>query len=72
LECCLPLITFLDTDIIISQVYIELGEVLHALELMDQVVDEGEGVSILSHDGINSLIFLDKVEHTILFLDEED
>jgi hypothetical protein len=39
---------------------------------MDEIVDEGEGVSILLHDGVECSIVLDKVELTILLLDEED
>jgi hypothetical protein len=35
LECCFPLIAFSNADIVISPSYIELGEVLHAFELMD-------------------------------------
>jgi hypothetical protein len=68
----LPLITFSAADIIVSPLYIELGEVLCALESMYEIVDEGEGVSILSHDGIECSIVLDEAELTILLFDEED
>jgi hypothetical protein len=51
-ECGLPLITLSDAYIIVSLSYVELGEVLHALESMDEITDEGEGVSIFLHDGI--------------------
>jgi hypothetical protein len=46
-----PLITF-SNNIIVSPSYIELGEVSHTLELMYKIVNEGEGVSILLHDGV--------------------
>jgi hypothetical protein len=68
----LPLISLSDADIIVSPSYIKLGEVSCALELMDEIVDEGEGVSIFSRDGIECSIVLDEVELTILLLDEED
>jgi hypothetical protein len=48
-------------DIIVSPLYIKLGQVLCSLELMYKVVDEGEGVLIFSCDGIECLIVLDKV-----------
>jgi hypothetical protein len=35
LECCHPLVALSDTDIIVSPVHIELGEVAHTLEAMD-------------------------------------
>jgi hypothetical protein len=38
--------------IVVSLVYIELGEVTCTLELMDEVINEGERISILSCDGI--------------------
>jgi hypothetical protein len=67
----LLLIALSDADIIVSPSYIELGEVLHTFESMDEIVDEGEGVLILSRDGIECSIFLDEAEFTILLLDEE-
>jgi hypothetical protein len=39
---------------------------------MDEIVDEGEGVSILSRDGVECSIVLDKAELTILLLDKKD
>jgi hypothetical protein len=39
---------------------------------MDEIVDEGEGVSIFSHDGVECSIVLDKAELTILLLDKKD
>jgi hypothetical protein len=69
LKGSLPLITLSDMDIIVS---LELGEVSCALESMDEIIDEGEGVSIFSRDGIECSIVLDEAELTILLLDEED
>jgi hypothetical protein len=72
LKGSLPLIALSDANIIVSPSYIELGEVSRALESMDEIVDEGEGVSIFSHDGVECSIVLDEAELTILLLDEED
>jgi hypothetical protein len=57
---------------IVSPSYIKLGEVSRALESMDEIINEGEGVSIFSRDGIECSIVLDEAELTILLLDEED
>jgi hypothetical protein len=67
-----PLIALSDADIIVSPSYVKLGEVLRALESMDEIVDEGEGVSIFSCDGVECSIVLDEAELTILLLDEEN
>jgi hypothetical protein len=68
----LPLIALSDADIIVSPSYIKLGEVSRALELMDEIVDEGEGVPIFSRDGVECSIVLDEAELTILLLDKKD
>jgi hypothetical protein len=71
-ECSLPLIALSDADIIVSPSYVELGEVSHALESMDEIINEGEGVLIFSCDGIECSIVLDEAELTILLLDTKD
>jgi hypothetical protein len=71
-EGSLPLIALSEVDIIVFPLYIKLGEVLCTLELMYEIVDEGEGVSIFSRDGIECSIVLDEADLTILLLDEED
>jgi hypothetical protein len=43
-ECSLPLIVCLNANIISSPLYIDVGEVLHTLESMYEVIDEGVGV----------------------------
>jgi hypothetical protein len=50
-----PLIAFSDMDITVSLSDIELGEVSCTLESMDEIVNQGEGVSIFSCDGIECL-----------------
>jgi hypothetical protein len=39
---------------------------------MDKVINEGEQISILPGDHIQSLVVLDKVKLSILLFDEED
>jgi hypothetical protein len=45
-ESGLPLITFLDLNVIIPPLYIELGEQVVPSQVIDKIVNEGEGVSI--------------------------
>jgi hypothetical protein len=59
-------------DIIVSPTYVELCEVSHTLESMDEIINEGEGVSIFSRDGVECSIVLDEAELTILLLDKKD
>jgi hypothetical protein len=68
LKGSLPLIALSDADIIVSPSYIELGEVLCTFELIDEIINEGEGVLIFSCDGIECSIVLYEVELTILLL----
>jgi hypothetical protein len=71
LKHCLPLVALSNADIVVSPSHIKLGEVLHALESMDEIVNEWKGVSIFSCD-VECSIVLNKMELTILLLDEED
>ena len=45
-EGCLPLMSILDADIVVSPLDVKLGEVFYILEFIDEVRDEGEGVGI--------------------------
>jgi hypothetical protein len=71
-ECGLPLIAFMDADIVVPPADVELGEVSRVLEPMDEVVDEGERIAILPGDHVQSSVVLDKAELSIFLLDEED
>ena len=44
----LPLVAFANANIVVAPANVELREVLRAFETMDEVVDEGEGVAVLS------------------------
>src|SRR3979490_1871806 len=69
---CFPFIPFFYPHIVIPPADIELGEVLHAFESVDEVVNEGKGIAILSGDQIERTIVLDKAKLSVLLLDEED
>jgi hypothetical protein len=62
----------MDADIIVPPVDVELGEVSRVLELMDEVVNEGEWIVILPGDHVQSSVVLDEAELSIFLLHEED
>jgi hypothetical protein len=63
---------FLDTDVVVSPTNVELGEVLGALESVDDIRDEGERVPVLDCDLVELPIVLHKAELAVLLLDKED
>jgi hypothetical protein len=67
-----PFITFLYPHIVIPPADVELGEVLRAFESVDEVVNEGKGVAILSGDQVERAIVLDKAKPSVFLLDDED
>ncbi|KAG5335719.1 hypothetical protein C0989_000561 [Termitomyces sp. Mn162] len=72
LESDLPLVSILDMHIVVAPPDVQFSEVLHTLEVVDELGDEGEGVAILYCHGIENLIILNQLEQTILLLDEGD
>src|SRR3981189_1051455 len=69
---CFPFIAFFYPHIVISPADVELGEVLRAFKSVDEVVNEGKGVAILSGDQIERSVVLHKAKPSILLFDEED
>ena len=70
-EGSFPLVTFLDSDIVISPSYIKLGEDLGVFKFVDEVGNQGEGVCISDSVTIEISVVLARSETSILFLDEE-
>ncbi|KAG5334194.1 hypothetical protein C0989_004080 [Termitomyces sp. Mn162] len=71
-ESSLPLISLLNAHIIVTPLDIQLSEVLHTLEVVNELGDEGERVTVLHCHGIEYLIVLNQSEGAILLFDEED
>ncbi|KAG5732064.1 hypothetical protein E4T56_gene18820 [Termitomyces sp. T112] len=71
-EGCLPLISFLNMHIVVTPPDVQLSEVLHAAEVVDELRDEGEGVTVLYYYGVEYLVVLYQLEGAILLFDEED
>jgi len=72
LKCCLPLIFLSDPNIVVTPSNIQLGEVLHIMELVDELWDEGNRVLILDCHCIQGLIVLYQPKGTVFLFDEED
>jgi hypothetical protein len=67
-----PFIAFFYPHIVIPPADVELGEVLHAFESVNEVVNEGKGIAILSGNQVERAIVLDKAKSSVLLFDEED
>ena len=69
---CLPFVTLLDADVVISPVDIQLCKVSRSLKAVDQIVYEGEWVPIFMGYHVECTIVLYELEFTILLLNKED
>src|SRR3981189_1413298 len=67
-----PFIAFFYPHVVIPPADVELGEVLRAFESVNEVVNEGKGIAVLSGDQIERAIVLYKAEPSVLLFDEED
>src|SRR3979490_673823 len=67
-----PFIAFFYPHVVIPPADVELGEVLRAFESVNEVVNEGKGIAILSGDQVERAIVLYKAKLSVLLLDEED
>ncbi|KAG5349176.1 hypothetical protein C0989_005448 [Termitomyces sp. Mn162] len=72
LEGSLLLIFLLNVHVVVTPLDIQLSEVLHTLEVVDELRDEGERVTVLHHHDIEYSVVLDQSEGAILLFDEED
>ena len=67
-----PLVTFLNLDIVISPLYVKLGEDLGVFKFVDEVRNQGEGVCISDSMAVEVSVILARSEASILFLNEEE
>ena len=61
----------LHSDLIISELQIQLSEECRTMEFVKQLIDGWDWVSVLDSDGIERLIVHTKVPRTILFFNQE-
>ena len=71
-ESGLPLVAFLDVDIVISPLNIKLGKDFGVFEFVNEVGDQREGICISDGVFIEVAIVLAGSESTVLFLDKEE
>ena len=71
-EGCLPLVSILDVDIVVSPSNIKLGEVFHVLKFVNKVKDEGERIGISDGVLVQVAIVLAGVEFPVLLFDKEE
>ena len=71
LEGSLPLIALLDLDIIVPPPKIQLGEVLCPLELVYELRNERNWITILDGHCVQGSVVLHQPKGAILLLDEE-
>ena len=64
--------TILDSDIVVSPMNVKLGEVVSVFQLVHEVGDEGEGVSVTSGVFVEVPVILARTKFSILFLDKEE
>ena len=61
-----------DSDVVISPLYVKLGEDLGIFEFVNEVRDQREGVCISDSMAVKVSVVLAGLEASILFLDEEE
>ena len=71
-ESGLPLVAFLDADVVVSPSYVKLGKDLGVFEFVDEVRDQREGVRVSDGVFIEVTIVLAGSESAVLFLDKEE
>ena len=73
-ECCFPLVSISDADVVVSPLYIKLGEDLGILYLVNEVLDQWERVGVLDGVGVDISIILAGLEGVrgVLLIDKEE
>ena len=69
---CFPLVTIFDTDVVISLVNIEFGEVVSVFQLVHEVRDEREGVGVMGSVFVEVAVVLAGAEFSVFLLDKEE
>ena len=68
----LPLVAFLNSDIVVSPSYVKLGEDLGIFKFVNEVRNQGEGVCISDSMTVEVSVILARSEASILFFNEEE
>ena len=71
-EGCLPLVSLLYPHVVVTPVDVRIGEDPGPLQLVDELLYQGQGVAILDRAFIQLPVVLDRSKGTILLFDEEE
>ena len=71
-ESCLPLVTILDADVVVSPTNIKLGEVASIFQLVHEVGNERKRVGVTGGIFIEVSVILARTKFSILLLDKEE
>ena len=71
-ERCLPLVSFLHVHVVVSPSDVHLGEDLCALELIDELLDQWQWVTVLDRELIEFPVILDGSQLPIFLFDEKE
>ncbi|SRR6266542_1770351 len=71
-KCSLPLVTFLDANIVEPPSNVELGEVLCSSELRNELWGERKWILVLHGHGVQGTVVLHQTKFAIFFLNKED
>jgi hypothetical protein len=71
-EGSLPLISWLNSDVVVSPVNIKLGEKGAAAEVIDGLQDQGRDIAVLLRPFINRLVVLHWVQLSVFLFDKEE
>ena len=73
-EGCFPSVSILDVDIVVSPLDVKFGEDLGVFHLINEVLDQWEGVGIFDGVGVDVSVILAWLEGVggVLLIDEEE
>jgi hypothetical protein len=71
-KCSFPLISIFDPDVIVSPLYVYLGEIFCAFEFVEKIRDSGKRVGVADGGFVELLIVLAGTERTVLLFDKEE
>ncbi len=71
-ESGFPFVSLLNSDVIVSPLYVELGEEGSSLELLQDRFYQGEGVVVVDRLLVQLLVVLDRSEFSIFLFNEEE
>ena len=71
-EGCLPLVSFFDSDVIVTPADIELGEIPSTSEPIDYIRCEWERIPVLNGDVVKFPVVLNEPQFPVFLFDEED